>query len=152
MHKKVTDKLNLENFGRQVASSNDKRQLIFWKILKMFTHTISLLVLHDWTVVCSTKYSIDAVCLSVILAVSRITAKVMSRFNWNLVLWLGLSVGRKLHCTRQYCLAKLRLFTGGNTDDVVQWTDRLGTNCTRWIWCCLPSKLWTIWHCCLQET
>jgi len=31
MHKKVTDKLNLENVGRQVASSNDKRQLFFGK-------------------------------------------------------------------------------------------------------------------------
>ena len=35
-----------------------------------------------------------SVCLSVCHSVSRITGKVMSRFNWNLVLWLDLPVGR----------------------------------------------------------
>ena len=35
-----------------------------------------------------------SVILSVVLSVSRITAKVLSRFHWNLVLWLGLPVWR----------------------------------------------------------
>ena len=35
-----------------------------------------------------------SVCLSVCLSVSSVTAKVRSRFHWNLVLWLCLPIGR----------------------------------------------------------
>jgi len=39
-----------------------------------------------------------SVCLSVIrsvyLSVCRITAKIIRQFHWNLVLWLGLPIGR----------------------------------------------------------
>jgi len=38
-------------------------------------------------------YAITSVCLSVCLSVCKITAKVIGRFHWNLVLWLGLTVG-----------------------------------------------------------
>ena len=41
------------------------------------------------------RYTIGAVCLLFFcLSVSRITAKVISRFYWNLMLGLGLSIGR----------------------------------------------------------
>jgi len=38
--------------------------------------------------------AIRSVCLSFVLSASRITAKVISWFHWNLVLWLGLPIGR----------------------------------------------------------
>jgi len=37
-------------------------------------------------------YAISAVCYSVILSVSRIAAKVISLFRWNLASWLGLPI------------------------------------------------------------
>jgi len=45
------------------------------------------------------RYAINAVCLCICLTVSSITTKsitvkVISRFHWNLVLWLGLKRGR----------------------------------------------------------
>jgi len=36
-----------------------------------------------------------SVCMLVCVSKSRITAKIVSWFHWNLVLWLGLPVGRK---------------------------------------------------------
>jgi len=39
-------------------------------------------------------YAITSVCLSFCLSVCRITAKVINRFHWNLMFWLGLPVGR----------------------------------------------------------
>ena len=36
----------------------------------------------------------SSVCLPVCLSVSRITAKVISRYHWNLALWSGLPLGR----------------------------------------------------------
>jgi len=36
----------------------------------------------------------DQIGLPVILSMCRITAKIICRFHWNLVLWLGVSVGR----------------------------------------------------------
>jgi len=44
-----------------------------------------------------------SVCLCVCVSVSRITAKVISRFHWNLVLWLGLPIERT-----DYILAVIR--------------------------------------------
>ena len=43
-------------------------------------------------------------------------------------------------------------FTGRYTTDISQWTDWLGINWSRWIWCCLPSKTCTIWYSRLQRT
>ena len=41
------------------------------------------------------SYVISAVCLSVVLSVSRITAKIICRFNWKLMLWLDLPITSK---------------------------------------------------------
>jgi len=62
-------------------------------VRKIFKLSISSRPNHS-QVMQSVQFVCHSFVLAVILSVCRITAKVISQFHWNLMIWLGLPIGR----------------------------------------------------------
>ena len=74
-------------------------------------------------------YVIGTVCLSVCQSVSSITEKVISRFHWNLMLWLALLIRQGAYNSGKH--GKLREFKiySGNLYDTISWASSYVHNC-----------------------